>query len=102
MGHNHDKHITTPEFSILAARLFNARLAQADLITKTDFGVRLQNLDKKINPNKKKHLLVETEFKKLEKLDVAYFRGKNYFDDDDTQPVFKYFRMVGFEIASWE
>ena len=25
--HNHDKYITTPEFSILAARVFHARLA---------------------------------------------------------------------------
>ena len=32
--HNHDKYITTPEFNTLAARVFNARLAQANLITK--------------------------------------------------------------------
>ena len=35
--HNHDKYITTPGFNTLAARFFNARLAQANLITKTDF-----------------------------------------------------------------
>ena len=35
--HNHDKYITTPEFNTLAADVFNARLAQANLITKTDF-----------------------------------------------------------------
>ena len=40
---DHDKYITTPEFNILAARSFNARLAQADLVTKTDFDVRLQD-----------------------------------------------------------
>ena len=34
--HNHDKYITTPEFNTLAA-VFNTRLAQANLITKTDF-----------------------------------------------------------------
>ena len=34
--HNHDKYITTPEFNTLAASVFNARLAQANLITKTD------------------------------------------------------------------
>ena len=28
---------------------FNARLAQADLITKTDFDVRLQSINKQIN-----------------------------------------------------
>ena len=35
--HNHDKYITTPEFNTLAADVFNARLAEANLITKTDF-----------------------------------------------------------------
>ena len=39
--HNHDKYITTPEFNILAARVFNARFAQADLITKIDFDAKL-------------------------------------------------------------
>ena len=32
-GHNHDKYITTPELNTLAADVFNARLAQANLIT---------------------------------------------------------------------
>ena len=39
--HNHDKYITTPEFNTLAASVFHARLAQANLITKTDFGAKL-------------------------------------------------------------
>ena len=34
-NHNHDKYITTPEFNTLAADVFNAGLAQANLITKT-------------------------------------------------------------------
>ena len=46
---NHEKYTTTPEYNVLAARVFNARLALADLVTKTDFDVRLQNLNKKIN-----------------------------------------------------
>ena len=33
---NHEKYIITPEFDVLAAMVFNARLAQADLVTKTD------------------------------------------------------------------
>ena len=65
--HNHGKYITTPKFNILAARVFNARLAQADLVIKTDFDAKLQSLNKKINSNKTKHLLIETELKKLEK-----------------------------------
>ena len=56
--HNHDKYITTPEFNILAAMVFNARLTQASLVTKTDFDVKLQSLNKKINSSKTKNLLV--------------------------------------------
>ena len=40
-GHNHDKYITTPEFNTFAADVFNERLAQVNLITKTDFDVEL-------------------------------------------------------------
>ena len=35
-NHNHDKFITTPVFNTLVADVFNARLARANLITKTD------------------------------------------------------------------
>ena len=69
----------------LAANVFNARLAQANVITKTDFDAKLSGLNKKITSNKTKHLLVENELKELDKSDVAYFRGKNYFEDDGTQ-----------------
>ena len=37
---NHDKYITTPEFNTLAA-VFNARLAQVNLVTKTDFDAKV-------------------------------------------------------------
>ena len=39
-NHNHDKYIATSEFNTLAANVFNARLAQANLITKTDFDAK--------------------------------------------------------------
>ena len=52
--YNHDKYITTPEFNDLAADVFNTRLAQASLITKTDFEVKLSNLNRKITSNKTK------------------------------------------------
>ena len=58
-----DKYITTPEFNALAANVFNARLAQANLITKTDFDVKLSSLNRKITANRTKNLLVENEFK---------------------------------------
>ena len=47
-NHNHDKYIDPPEFNKLAANVFNARLAQANLVTKTDFDDKLSNLNKKI------------------------------------------------------
>ena len=34
--HYHDKYITPPEFNNLAAGVFTARLAQANLVTKAD------------------------------------------------------------------
>ena len=34
--HNHDKYITTLEFNTLAADVFNARLAQVNVIRKTN------------------------------------------------------------------
>ena len=46
--HNHDKYITTQEFKKLTTENFNARLAQAILITKTDFDAKLQSLTKRI------------------------------------------------------
>ena len=46
--HNHDKYITTPEFNTLAADVFNARLAQANLITKIYFMLNCQVLIEKL------------------------------------------------------
>ena len=66
------KYITTPEFHTLAARAFNARLAQANLVTKTDFNARLS----------------------------SYFIGKSHFEEDGTQnylvfqPIYRYFNGV--------
>ena len=50
----------TSEFNKLAA-VFNVRIAQANLITKTDFDAKLLRLNRKITQNKTKHLLVENE-----------------------------------------
>ena len=58
-NHNHDKYIDTSEFNKLAVDVFNVRLAQANLITKTDLDAKLSNLNKKITRNKTKHLLVD-------------------------------------------
>ena len=44
------------------AENFAARLALANLLTKTDFDNKLISLNRKINSNKAKHFLVENEF----------------------------------------
>ena len=108
--HNHDKYITTPEFNTLAADVFNARLAQANLITKTDFDATLSSLNRKITSNKSKDLLVENEFKKLKTLDSSYFRGKNYFEEYGAQnylvfqPMYKYLKKISNtdNISEWK
>ena len=46
--HNHDKYIITPEFNELTARSFTERLAQANLVTKTDFDAKLSSLNRKL------------------------------------------------------
>ena len=60
---DHDKYNTTPEFKKLTAEHFAARLAQANLVTKTYFDDKLKNLNKKVNSNKTKHVLVKNELK---------------------------------------
>ena len=55
VDHNHDKYITTPEFNILDASVFNSRLAQANLITKIELDAKLSSLNRKITSNKSKH-----------------------------------------------
>ena len=73
--HNHDKYITTPEFNTLASDVFNARLAKANLITKTDFDAKLSSFNRKIMANKTKNLVVENELNKLKTFDPSYFIG---------------------------
>ena len=82
---NHDKYITTPEFNTLATSVFNARLAQVNLIRKADFDFKPSSLNRKITSNKSKHLLVENELKKLKIFDSSYFIGKSHFEEDGTQ-----------------
>ena len=71
-NHNHDKYVATSEFNTLAADVFNARLAQANLITKTDFDTKLSSLNRKITANKTKHFFNDN--------DLSYCHGKQYFD----------------------
>ena len=105
-NHNHDKYVTTSEFNTLAANVFNARLAQANLITKTDFDAKLSSLNGKITANKTKHFLNDN--------DLSYYRGKQYFDEGSGKqnylvflPMGKYFKLnsvVGVidRVLSWQ
>ena len=108
--HNHDKYITTLEFNTLAANVFNARLAQANLVTKIDFDAKLSSLNRKITANKSKHSLVENELRKLKTFDASYFRGKSHFEEDGTQnylvfqPMYRYFKVIANtkHISEWK
>ena len=94
----------------LAANVFNARLAQANMITKTDFDAKLSSLNRKITQNKSKHLLVENELNKLKTFDSSYFIGKSHFEEDGTQnysvfqPINRYFKIIANTdyVPSWE
>ena len=88
--------------------MFNTRIAQANLITKTDFDAKLANLNRKITQNKSKHLLVENELNKLKTFDSSYFIGKSHFEGDGVQnsfvfqPMYKYFKTdSSYHILSW-
>ena len=91
-NHNHDKYVATSEFNNLAANVFNTRLAEANLITKTDFDAKLSSLNKKITANKTRHFLNDN--------DLSYYCGKQYFDEGSGKqnylvflPVNKYFKL---------
>ena len=91
-NHNHDKYVATSEFNNLAVSVFNTRLAQANLITKTDFDAKLSSLHRKIPANKTKHFLNDN--------DLSYYRGKQYFDEGSGKqnylvflPMGKYFKL---------
>ena len=105
-NHNHDKYVATSDFNTLAANVFNARLAQANLITKTDFDAKLSSLNRKITANKTKHFLNDN--------DLSYYRGKQYFDEGRGKqnylvflPMGKYFKLnsvvnTADYVSSWQ
>ena len=96
----HDKYITTSDFNTLSASVFNARIAQANLITRTDFDGKLSSLNRKITANKSKDLLIENELKKLKTFDSIHYRGKSHFEEDGIQnylvfqPTQRYFKRI--------
>ena len=89
---------------MLASNVFNTRIAQANLITKTDFDAKLSTLNRKITSNKTRYLLIGKE--------LSYLHGKSYFDEDGTQnyyifqPISKYLKVASVNdinyILSWK
>ena len=109
-NHNRDKYITTPGFNTLGVDVFNARLARANLVAKTDFDAKPSSFNIKVTENKTKHSLVENELKKLKTLDLSYFIGRSHFEEDSTQnylvfqPINRYFKVIAntLYISSWK
>ena len=58
------------------------RLAQSNLITKTDFDAKLSSLNRKITANKSKNLLLKNELKNLKTFDSSDLIGKSHFEED--------------------
>ena len=78
-------HNCPPKFNKLTVENFASRLTQANLVTKTDFDTKLISLNRKINSNKTRPVLVENELKTLLTFDLSYFPGKSHFEKDGAQ-----------------
>ena len=81
------KYIDTSKLNTLATNVFNTRLAQANLITKTDFNSTLSSLNRKISKNKADHLIDRNEINKIKDFDSGYFIAKSHFEEDGTQRI---------------
>ena len=79
-------------------------------MVKSNFDNTVSSLDSKIATKKTKNELIENELKKLKTLDLSYFIGKSYLEEDDTQNylVFertkRYFKIITNTkvISSWK
>ena len=88
--------------SLVKKTYYNTRVAEID--------TKLSSLNRKITPNKTKHLLVENELSKLKTFDSSYFIGKSHFEEDGTQnylvfhPINKYFKFNtnALDLLSWQ
>ena len=87
INHNYDKYVATSEFNTSAANVFNTRLAQANLIRKTDFDAKLSSLNRKITADKTKHFLIDN--------DLSYYRGKQYFVEGSSKQNYLVFLPMG-------
>ena len=80
------------------------------MITKADFDAKLSSINRKVNTNKSKNLLLENELNKLKTFDSSYFIKGSHFDDDGRQnylvfqPLNKYFKVIANTdyVSSWK
>ena len=63
-NHNHDKYIDTSEFNTLAVDVFNARLAQANLIAKIYFDAKMWRINREITENETENLVIKNKLNK--------------------------------------
>ena len=76
------------------------------MVTKAIFDNTVSSLDSKITENKTKNKSIESEFKKLKTLDLIYFIGKSYFEEDGAQnylifqPIRRYFQKINIKYIS--
>ena len=81
-----------PDVSSLVKKIdFNTKVTEIEgkisnytnLVKKTDLDTKLKKISDRVTKNKSKHLLVENDIKKLKEFDLSYFRGENYFGDNN-------------------
>ena len=90
---DHAKCITTQEFNTLTIENFAARLKQANLVSKTDFDIKLITFNSiSFNyRNKRKYLLVQRKLSRLIIKDYDFFLGRIHFTTNDgSQNTFVY------------
>ena len=97
------------QFNTLAAEVFNAKLARANLVAKANFNNTASILNNKFPANKTKNESIYNELKRLKTLDSKYFIGKSHFEEDGMQnylifqPINRYFKVIANKlyISSW-
>ena len=102
--------LSLQSLNTLPADAFNAGLALANLVAKTNFDNTVLSLKNKIAVNKTKSESIDNELKKLKTLDLSYFIGQSHFEEDDTQnylvfqPLNKYFKLIANTdyVSSWK
>ena len=70
----------------------------------------MSSINRKVNTNKSKNLLLENELNKLKTFDSSYFIKGSHFDDDGRQnylvfqPLNKYFKVIANTdyVSSWK